>query len=66
MEKLIIVLTSWLDFGGDNMAYPEPVPELSAKEAQLFEQKLKKFELTASQKEFYAEARKLFPPPKEE
>lgn len=47
------------------MAYPDPVPELSAKEAQLFEQKLRKFELTAAQKEFYAEARKLFPPPKE-
>ena len=59
-------LTSSLTSGGDKMAYPDPVPELSAKEAQLFEQKLQKFELTAAQKEFYAEARKLFPAPKED
>jgi len=61
-----MVLTSQLAFGGDNMAYPDPVPELSAREAKLFEQKLQKFELTAVQKEFYAGARKLFPPPKDE
>ena len=47
------------------MAYPDPIPELSAKEAQQFEQKLKNFQLTEAQKEFYAEARKLFPPPKD-
>ena len=45
------------------MAYPEPVPELSAREAQQFERKLRDFKLTDAQKEFYAEARKLFPPP---
>jgi len=47
------------------MAYPEPIPELSAREAREFERKLKNFKLTAAQKKFYAEARKLFPPPKE-
>lgn len=47
------------------MAYPEPIPELNAREARQFERRLKKFRLTKAQKEFYAEARALFPPPKE-
>jgi len=47
------------------LAYPVPIPELSAKEAKVFEQKLKEFQLTEAQKEFYREARKLFPPPDE-
>jgi hypothetical protein len=42
------------------MAYPEPVPALKAKEAKSFEEKLDKFSLNSTQKEFYKKGRSLF------
>ena len=39
------------------MAYPEPIPDLSAKDAKEFEKRLKEFKLSESQKKFYKEAK---------
>ncbi len=42
------------------MAYPEPIPALTAKEIKEFEKRLSCFRLTAEQKRFYKEARERF------
>jgi hypothetical protein len=45
---------------GTQMAYPEPIPALEAKEAKEFEKRLSCFTLSAEQKRFYKEARERF------
>ena len=45
---------------GTQMAYPEPIPALKAKEAKEFEKRLSCFRLSAEQKRFYKEARERF------
>jgi hypothetical protein len=42
------------------MAYPEPIPDLSAKDAKEFEKKLSKFKLSETQKKFYKQGRERF------
>jgi len=38
------------------MAFPEPIPELTGKRAAEFRERLKTFELSGSQREFYRQA----------
>jgi len=45
---------------GTQMAYPEPIPALEAKEAKEFEKRLSCLTLSAEQKRFYKEARERF------
>ena len=45
---------------GTQMAYPEPIPALEAKEAKEFDKRLSCFRLSAEQKRFYKEARERF------
>jgi len=45
---------------GTQVAYPEPIPALGAKEAKEFEKKLSCFTLSAEQKRFYTESRERF------
>jgi hypothetical protein len=42
------------------MTYPEPIPDLKARDARAFERRLKRFELSDQQKQFYTEARARF------
>jgi hypothetical protein len=42
--------------GGTQIAYPEPIPALKAKETNEFEKRLSRFRLSAEQKRFYKEA----------
>lgn len=45
------------------MAYPEPIPAITAKrDAKNFEKRLDDFKLTSAQKDFYKQARGRFKP----
>jgi len=42
------------------MAYPEPIPVLTCKDAKEFDKKLSRFKLNKSQKAFYRKGKELF------